>query len=114
MFKGRILLSILPIFLVSGMAWSNTDTSTNASTTAKQSETTGQFVSDTAITTKVKSELMTSKDIKSLSISVATDKGIVTLSGDVKNALQKKTAVKIAAHVKGVKSVKDELIVNSK
>ena len=110
MFKAKFLLVMLPAFLISGIAFS---TPTTTSNTASQSETTGQYVKDTAITTKVKSELMTSKDIKSLSISVVTDKGIVTLSGNVENAMQKKKAVKIAMHVKGVKSVKDELVVNA-
>jgi len=54
---------------------------------------------------------MTSKDIKSLDISVDTNKGIVTLSGKVETKMQKAKAIRITSRVKGVKKVKDELTI---
>jgi hyperosmotically inducible protein len=108
MFKSKILLCVLPIVFASGMAFSM---SNEADTTTTKSETTGQYISDTTITTKVKSALLASKDVNSLSISVKTEKGVVTLTGNVENVMQKRKVMKIASHVKGVKSVKDELVI---
>jgi len=71
-----------------------------------------RFVTDATITDKVKTELLADKNIVSLSISVATDKGIVTLSGKVENQLQKDEVVKVTSQISGVKSVIDQLTVS--
>lgn len=60
---------------------------------------------DAWITTKVKSELATTKGIKSTDITVETNEGVVSLSGTVASAAQKTRVEKIAKKVKGVKSV---------
>ncbi len=60
---------------------------------------------DTWITTKVKAELATAKDVKASDISVETNDGMVTLSGMVPTKSEKTRAVKQAKAVKGVKSV---------
>ena len=57
------------------------------------------------ITTKVKSELASTKGIKSTDITVETTEGVVSLSGTVASAAQKTRVEKIAKKVKGVKSV---------
>lgn len=64
-----------------------------------------QPVSDTWITTKVKSELATTEGVKSLDISVKTVNGVVTLTGTQPNDLAVKKAVATAQSVKGVNSV---------
>ncbi|HWG11263.1 MAG TPA: BON domain-containing protein [Rhodanobacteraceae bacterium] len=64
-----------------------------------------QKASDTWITTKVKSELATTKGIKSTDISVTTNDGVVMLTGSVNTAHAKHMAEHVAMHVKGVKSV---------
>lgn len=61
--------------------------------------------SDAWITTKVKSELATTKGIKSTDISVSTSDGVVTLTGSVATAKVKAKAEHVAKRVKGVKSV---------
>ncbi len=78
--------------------------------TSKQ-ESTGEYVDDSVITTKVKSLLAEDDFLKSFQISVETYKGTVQLSGFVasRNAVDK--AGQIAWSVKGVKSVKNNLIV---
>ena len=78
--------------------------------TSKQ-ESTGEYVDDSVITTKVKSLLAEDDFLKSFKISVETYKGTVQLSGFVasQNAVGK--AGQIAWSVKGVKSVKNNLIV---
>jgi hyperosmotically inducible periplasmic protein len=69
---------------------------------AKAKETT----SDTWITTKVKSDLLTEKGIPGSDIKVETNKGVVSLSSTVAiTEAQKKTAVAITKKIKGVKAV---------
>jgi osmotically-inducible protein OsmY len=80
-----------------------------ASTANKES--TGEYVDDSVITTKVKSQLAGDDFLKSFQISVETFKGIVQLSGFVNNQEAVDKAGQIARSVKGVKSVKNDLIV---
>ena len=60
---------------------------------------------DTWITTKVKSELMTTKGIPSTEISVTTTNGVVTLSGVLDTKAQVQKSVAIAKAIKGVQQV---------
>ena len=78
--------------------------------TSKQSST-GEYVDDSVITTKVKSLLAEDDFLKSFQISVETYKGIVQLSGFVNSQQAVDKAVEITRGVKGVKSVKNDLIV---
>jgi osmotically-inducible protein OsmY len=73
-------------------------------------EGTGEYIDDSVITTKVKSLLAADDFLKSFQIGVETRKGIVQLSGFVnsQNAVDK--AGEITRSVKGVKSVKNDLI----
>ena len=74
-------------------------------------ESTGEYVDDSTITTKVKALLAEDNFLRSFQISVETYKGKVQLSGFVnsQNAVDK--AGQIAMSVKGVRSVKNNLIV---
>ena len=74
-------------------------------------ESTGEYVDDSVITTKVEALLAEDDFLKSFQIGVETDKGRVQLSGFVnsQNAVDK--AGEIARSVKGVRSVKNNLIV---
>jgi osmotically-inducible protein OsmY len=78
--------------------------------TSKQSST-GEYVDDSVITTKVKSLLAEDDFLKSFKISVETYKGTVQLSGFVNSQQAVDKAGQIASSVKGVKSVKNDLIV---
>jgi len=71
-------------------------------TSAKSSQ---QPVTDTWITTKVKSELATTEGIKSGDISVTTKNGLVTLSGTVASKAQVQKSIAVAKAVKGVRDV---------
>ncbi|MEI7036098.1 BON domain-containing protein [Fulvimonas yonginensis] len=62
-------------------------------------------VDDAWITTKVKSEFATTKEIPATNISVDTSDGRVRLTGTVANDMQKNRAIEVAHRVKGVKSV---------
>ena len=74
-------------------------------------ESTGEYVDDSVITTKVKSLLAADDFLKSFQIGVETFKGIVQLSGFVNSQEAINKAVQIVSSVKGVKSVKNDLIV---
>ena len=80
-----------------------------ASTSQKSS--TGEYVDDTVITTKVKSLLAKEDFLKSFQISVETYKGTVQLSGFVNTQDARDKAGQIARSVKGVQSVQNDLIV---
>jgi hyperosmotically inducible protein len=77
----------------------------NAPGDTSATEKSEQPVTDTWITTKVKSELAVTKGVNSMDIKVDTANGIVTLIGtqDTKLAIDK--AVAVARGVKGVKDV---------
>jgi osmotically-inducible protein OsmY len=74
-------------------------------------ESTGEYVEDSVITTKVKSLLVKDDFLKSFDISVKTYKGTVQLSGFVASQKAVDKAGEIARSVKGVKSLKNDLIV---
>ena len=80
-----------------------------ASTSTRES--TGEYVDDSVITTKVKALLAKDDFLKSFRISVETYKGSVQLSGFVNSQQAVDKAGQIARSVKGVRSVKNNLIV---
>ena len=80
-----------------------------ASTSTRES--TGEYVDDSVITTKVKSLRAADDFLKSFQISVETYKGTVQLSGFVNSQKAVDKAEEITKSVKWVKSVKNNLIV---
>lgn len=74
-------------------------------------EGTGEYIDDSAITAKVKAEILNDSALKVFQINVETFKGEVQLSGFVDTAEKVKKAGEIARGVKGVRSVKNSLIV---
>ncbi|MDD2321228.1 MAG: BON domain-containing protein [Geobacteraceae bacterium] len=74
-------------------------------------ESTGGYVDDTAITTKVKTAIFTDSDLKVFQINVETFKGVVQLSGFVDSQKMATKAAEVARGVSGVVSVKNNLIV---
>ena len=77
----------------------------------RDQETMGAYIDDGVITTTVKSRFFDNKSVDGTAVSVETLNGTVMLSGFAKNTNEKKTAEAIAWKVKGVKAVKNELIV---
>jgi osmotically-inducible protein OsmY len=72
---------------------------------------TGEYIDDGAITTKVKAAIFNEPTLKVFQINVETFKGDVQLSGFVDSAQSVAKAGEVARGVKGVKSVKNSLIV---
>jgi len=80
-----------------------------AATETRQS--TGEYFDDTTITTKVKAAILQDPTLKTLQINVETRNGVVQLAGFVDSAQNVKRAAEVARDVKGVQSVKNDLIV---
>lgn len=88
---------ILVIFLT---ACASTDDSQGA----------GEYFDDTMITTKVKAAFLNDPVTKVLEINVETYKGEVQLSGFVSSQEAIDRAVELALNVKGVTSVKNDML----
>lgn len=70
---------------------------------------TGDVVSDSVITTKVKADIFREPELKSMAIHVETENGVVMLSGFVQSKADAEKAARIAGTVKGVTQVKSSL-----
>lgn len=73
-------------------------------------EGTAEYVDDTIITANVKAAILNEPSLKVAEINVETFKGVVQLSGFVHDKADIGKAVEVARHVKGVKSVKNDLL----
>ena len=74
-------------------------------------ESTGEYVDDSVITTKVKTAIYNEPSLKVFEISVETFKGEVRLSGFVNSEQIVKKAGEVAGTVAGVRSVRNNLAV---
>lgn len=72
-------------------------------------ESTGQYLDDGVITTKVKAAVFNEPTLKSAEINVETFKGVVQLSGFVSSESDIQKAVDVARRVEGVSSVKNDM-----
>ena len=72
-------------------------------------ESTGQYMDDTAITTRVKAAIFNDASLKSAEINVETFKGVVQLSGFVNSNADIQRAVALAQGLSGVRSVKNDM-----
>jgi hyperosmotically inducible protein len=80
---------------------------------AAAAESPGKEVSDSWITTKVKSELAKDKQVSSMHIHVKTVEGVVTLTGKAKSQADVDRAAEDTNKIKGVKSVVNNIAVKS-
>lgn len=79
--------------------------SSEAAAQASDNQTVPDKAADAWITTKVKTELGTTKGVTATDINVTTNDGVVTLTGNVESSMEKNHAVRVARQIKGVKSV---------
>ena len=77
----------------------------------RDQQTVGAYIDDTTITTQIKSRFFEDEAVAGTSISVETLNGVVLLSGFAKNITEKTTAESIARRVNGVKTVRNEIVV---
>jgi osmotically-inducible protein OsmY len=74
-------------------------------------ESTGQYVDDSVITTKVKTAIFDEATLKTFQINVKTYQGVVQLSGFVDSAQSVIKAGEVARRVEDVKKVENDLVV---
>ena len=103
------LSSSLPLFALTILVGSPAVFSGCAATPTKES--TGEYVDDSTITTKVKAALIKDKTVSAADVKVETFKGVVQLSGFVNTAAEKTQAETVASSVTGVKSVDNKITV---
>ena len=68
-------------------------------------------IADTAITASIKTDILKDPDLSVLKIDVDTNQGVVTLNGLAENEDARKRAEKIAEGIKGVREVRNYLVV---
>ena len=78
---------------------------------SRTTESTGEYVDDATITSKVKAALLGDSGLKSFDIGVETYKDVVQLSGFVNSEQIKARAGQVAAGVSGVRGVENNLVV---
>jgi len=98
-FKRSISAVLLAVALVTIVGCAGTATR----------ESTGEFVDDAVITTKVKAAILDQPTLKSSEIRVDTFKGTVQLRGVVASQSTINKAGEVARGVEGVKSVKNDM-----
>src|SRR3989337_4172035 len=77
-------------------------------------ESTGEYLDDSAITTKIKTKLLGDPVVSGFAVSVETFRGRVVLSGFVNSQTQSDRAVALAREVPGVREVQSALVIKSK
>jgi osmotically-inducible protein OsmY len=93
----QLVVVMLMVTFVSACAGSRTQSST------------GDYLDDSVITSKVKAKLLEDKEVSGLAVNVETFKGVVQLSGFVKSEAERQKAVQLARSVGGVKDIKDDI-----
>jgi hyperosmotically inducible protein len=83
-------------------------------TGSRYERSTGEYIDDKALNSRVKSALSENPEYKFGDVNVTSFKGTVQLSGFVNSSDQKKTAASIAEKVQGVKSVENNITVKEK
>jgi len=100
----KALLKNIPIFLITICLIFLV-----ACTSTSHHESTGEYIDDSVITTRVKAAIVADESLKVTEINVETYKGVVQLSGLVTSMDAQYQAVKLAKEVDGVKSVKNDM-----
>lgn len=72
-------------------------------------ESTGEYIDDTVITSKVKAKFVESDAVSAAAVNVETFKGTVQLSGFAHSETERQKAGELAAAVEGVKQVKNDI-----
>ena len=83
-----------------------------ANSIERGAERTGAFISDAALTTKVKAKLATVEGLHDMEIKVDTDDGVVKLMGEVETEAEIAMAETAVASLEGVKGIDNQLKVD--
>jgi len=77
----------------------------------KTHETTGEKVDDASITAQVKMALLFHRSTSTLSTTVTTKRGVVTVGGKAKNTAEKDLVAKLVSDIHGVKRVNNRMTI---
>lgn len=97
--QTRIVLALLLALLLAACAGSPGQSST------------GEYIDDTVLTTRVKSALLNDASVSGFSINVETYKATVQLSGFVKTVAERNRAVQLARAVPRVRQVRNDILI---
>ncbi len=84
-----------------------------SSSSKDDAEKDGQVLTDTKITTVVKTRLLFESEVSGTSIEVTTKQGVVTLEGTLASEAEKDLALAIARNTDDVKSVVDNITIDA-
>jgi hyperosmotically inducible protein len=109
--KARIAATCVALGLLLGpvAGYTAEKKDTPAAKTESKTEKAKEAVEDAAITTKIKADYATDKDVSAMNIHVTTDHGVVTLTGNARSKAEADKAASIAKAAKGVVSVKNDI-----
>jgi len=82
-----------------------------ARTSTRQS--TGEYIDDASITTRVKAKLAEDSEVRARDVKVETYNGVVQLSGFVGTTAEARRAVELTRDVPGVRSVRNDIRIKS-
>jgi hyperosmotically inducible periplasmic protein len=109
--KLSVVILGLAVGLMTSMAASAQSAAQEAKDKTKAAaQKTAEVVTDAEITSAVKAKLLADKTVGGLKIDVDTTDGVVTLTGPVHSGVERSQALKLARNTKGVKSVKNKLV----
>lgn len=101
---------IYATFLATSTAcFSPQDVRSTRAPAAGTGEQVGEYIDDTVITTKVKAKLIDDPDLNAVEVNVETYKGVVQLSGFVRDPNDIDKAGELARKVKGVHEVRNDI-----
>jgi len=101
--KTRLMTAALASLIVAGFA---------APSFAEESA--GQKVDDVTVLTRIKADLLQSKNVDGLDVNVDVKDGRVTLSGTASTDAERTQAESIAKNASGVKSVENKIVLKGK
>ena len=79
----------------------------------REQQTVGSYVDDATLTAQVKAKFADDTAVSAAAIGVETLKGVVQLSGFTKSGVEKARAEQLARSIKGVVSVRNDIVVRS-
>lgn len=107
---GRLAKDTRGVIAVDNQLIIDSAKTSGADTAMSSTKEAGNGMSDTWITTKVKSIFMLSSNVNGSDISVSTDKGIVSLSGKVDSGAERALAIELAQNIRDVNSVNSKAL----
>jgi len=111
--KFPLTLSLLVLSLSASTAFAQQETTPKSEPQNRPATEAGEAITDTWITTKVKTDLLATQDVSGTNIKVDTKNGVVTLTGSVKSKAEADKAMSVARAIKGVTKVESKLSVSS-